>query len=136
MGIHARAGESARRFADLASGSEGGDHIYSMSRSAVVQALAGTSLPLLGVGPPFANHIFLVSHDGHLSGAATQFANARRPPQSSVRTAPFPSLHLTADREGALVYIVRAARRMLPCAVVKKLDAVFFARVNAIVVCG
>ena len=47
-------------------------------------------------------HIFLVSHDGHLSGAATQIRTARRRARSSVRGCTRSMLHLTATDVGAV----------------------------------
>ena len=98
----ARAREGSRAWRLAAREGEGEGAIYnSMPREAVVKAMAGTSAAPSSAARPFAIDIFLVSQDGHLSGAATQYENARRRPQSSVRTAPFPSLHLTAGREDA-----------------------------------
>ena len=47
-------------------------------------------------------HIFLVSHDGHFSGAATHVVRPRRWPRSSVRSCTCSMLHLTATEAGAV----------------------------------
>ena len=47
-------------------------------------------------------HIFLVGHDGHLSGAATHSITPRRWAQSSERIGTCPLLHLTATDAGAV----------------------------------
>ena len=50
-------------------------------------------------------HIFLVGHDGHLSGAATHMVRPRRWAQSSVRDRMKLMLHLTATEAGAVSWL-------------------------------